>query len=238
MYWRYKISVGNFATNRTKVGDHYEPLKPSMMKKKNSRITVSNNQYHKEVMMIRKKWKGLAILAALAVFMSVASAALAWTYLGSLNGGTKWYSPYTGEKWGQIRYSSGFRLLDVEAYNLYYGDRYNQPIRMVFHAFQTNTNCYIAMGATGYWWTNFPNPGYLRKTAKCGSEPGSYYNEVRIQPNLALSPSGTYYYAGAEYRDRAPKLGGEMSYDGYGWNAWDKEWLGKFYFETNDNLHQ
>lgn len=187
--------------------------------------------------MIRKKWRILAVLATLAVFMSVASAALAWSNLGALNSGTKWYSPYSGDKWGQIQYNSGFRLLDVEAHYLYYGDRYNQPIRMVFHAFQTNSNCYIAMDATGYYWTNFPNASYLRKTAKCGSESGSYNNEVRIQPNVALDPSG-HYYAGAEYRDRSPNLGGEMNYDGYGWNAWDKEWLGKFYFETNDNLHQ
>lgn len=187
--------------------------------------------------MSKRRWKSLTVLVVLAVFMITTGTALAWSYLGALNPGAYWYSPYSGEKWGQIAYNGGNRYLDVEAWNLYYGDRYGQPIRMVFHAFQQNTHCYIAMNATGYWWTNFPNPTSLRKTAKCGSESGSYYNEFRAQPNVALNPQGTYY-AGTEYRDMTPYLNGEINYDGYGWNQWDKEWLGKYYFESNDTLHQ
>ena len=135
----------------------------------------------------------LIALVTFALFTGITGTALAWSHLGNLNPGTQWYSPYSGEKWGQIVYSGGARYLDVEAWNLNYGDRYAQWLMLVFHAFRSNTNCYIAMNATGYWWTNFPNPQGSMKSAKCGSESGSYNNEFRAQPGGNLDPHGIYY---------------------------------------------
>lgn len=177
--------------------------------------------------------------------------ALAWTYLGNINSGTKSWSPYSGEKWGQIAYAGSGRYLDAEGRNWYYGDRVitmqvgGFGTQMVLHAFRQNTNCYVPMNATGYWWTNYPNPTPTFKTALCGTEAGgSAHNEFRAQPDLMQLNSTGYYYAGAEYQDWAydgvNKTAGELNFDAYAAVTCVppcKEWLGKYYFESNDSLH-
>lgn len=198
-----------------------------------------------------KRVVSISLTSGIILVLLAMTTALAWTYLGNFAGSQYW-SPNAGEKWAQFvddNYRN--RYLDIEAYNFWYsGSRIVSMAQvyqtsMVFHAFRQNTNCFVNLTYTGYYWTNYPYPYYYpeAKTANCSGENYSGNNEIRIwvtYPGSTLS-AGFNYYAGAEYKDRSfeaggPRLRGEMNYDAYSCLLC-KEWLQKFYFNEYNQLY-
>jgi len=182
-----------------------------------------------------------ATLSAVALLLVVVVPALAWTNLGDYYPGQA-YQPNHGTKWGQI-VRSGSRYLDVDTDSVYWdGGRTsyvqnngNDPA-IVFHIFKQNSNCGQRFGFTGYWWTSTPGAYVQSKWADCVVWTSGPNNEVRIYvPRFNIS-ANTNYDFGAEFTDQGGGgLNGESNYDTY--YGGNKGNMGKWYFESNDSLH-
>lgn len=186
------------------------------------------------------------IFAAIASFLLAGgSGVFAWTNLGTINGHQYW-SPNSLVKWAQFTNASGNRYLQVDAENMAYSSGNITQLHnagpypaLVFHAFQQNSNCYVALNTTGNWWTNLPYSSFEQKSANCAGQNYSGNNEGRIWINSWNLNSSNIYFAGIEYRDMSPNNSGEVVYDGYGQYYWtgQRDYMGKFYFESNNSLH-
>lgn len=190
----------------------------------------------------------ISVAIGLAMGLLFTTSAFAWSYLGSFSGSSNW-SPNSGEKWAQFADDGGTnRYLDVDARNFYYDSSrigwmwyYAESTSMVFHAFRRDTNCFVNVTGTGYWWTSYPYPSLEMKTANCSGESYSGNNEVRIWQNSGGLSANTTYYAGAEYKDRqfesgGARLDGEMNFDAYALCYGCKTNMGKFYFNSSNQF--
>jgi len=192
----------------------------------------------------------LAIGIAVILTFVLIGTAFAWTFLGTFSG-TQYWSPNYGEEYAQIVDDGNRnRYIDTEASNFYYNSNRisllqdtNNWTSIVFHAFRRDTNCFVNVTATGYWWTNYPYPSLHMKAANCEGENHSGNNEVRIWNTEASGLNAYYYYyAGAEYKDRkfeskGRRLAGEMNYDAYKCVFGGcKEWLTKFYWNRQNQF--
>ncbi|MCL4489709.1 MAG: hypothetical protein M1570_16515 [Chloroflexi bacterium] len=191
----------------------------------------------------------LAVALGTAVFLILLAAGTvsAWTYLGTFSGAQYW-SPNYGEMYAQFA-DDGYRsrYLDADAENFYY-DSYRigtmgvlYKTSIVYHAFRRDTNCFVNMTGTGYYWTNYPYPSLEMKTANCSGENYSGNNELRIWNTVPGSlQANVTYYAGAEYKDRSfeaggGRLDGEMNYDAYSCLTCE-EHMSKFYYNTSNQF--
>jgi hypothetical protein len=175
------------------------------------------------------------------LLIGIVAPAFAWTNLGDY-WPTQSYTPNHGNKWGQI-VRSGNRYLDVDTDGVYWDNNRTNWVKnngndpaIVFHIFQQNTNCGQQFNFTGYWWSDAPGVYKQQKWADCTWWTSGPNNELRIYTPRNNIVAWVSYDFGGEFVDQGGgSLNGEANYDTY--YGSNKQWMAKWYFEGNDNLH-